>query len=302
MRTPILFLSFAMAINAEMPLRKIIPEGIKHGLRSVNFVDSEHGTGMDSRGARWVTADGGNLWKPVPGGMNPSFPDTAYKAGAGAVFKTIDGGKSWTNVTVRVKRVFFSAVASRNSNKVFAVGTRGALLRTDDGGTTWKRLETGTSAWLRSIAFASPAEGYAVGDSGIILKTLDSGTTWVRQVSGTNAQLYSVSCPYAGVCFMAGDQLLLKSVAPGAVELEFIPGQAYGMQGGYTFWYQLQAQSRVSIALFDTRGKKITQLVDEVQQPGRVTLSLLNKKLSAGRYFLIFRVDEKKARLSVDIP
>ncbi len=61
-------------------------------------------------------------------------------------------------------------------------GYDGKLLRTDDAGMSWKRVETGTRNALYSVDFAADKKtGYMVGQAAEILKTTDGGQTWTAQ-------------------------------------------------------------------------------------------------------------------------
>ncbi|HVJ68325.1 MAG TPA: YCF48-related protein, partial [Caulifigura sp.] len=69
----------------------------------------------------------------------------------------------------------------------FAVGDRGTILRTDDGGQSWTLLPCETDASLRSISFVSEQEGWIAGGGtreysgetyGVVLVTQDGGESW----------------------------------------------------------------------------------------------------------------------------
>ena len=74
-----------------------------------------------------------------------------------------------------------------------AVGSNGTVLTTDDDGLAWTERESGSSAWLRSVAFdASTGRAIAVGAGGTVLTSNDRGFTWAERDSGTSASLESV--------------------------------------------------------------------------------------------------------------
>ncbi len=79
------------------------------------------------------------------------------------------------------------------SNSGTAVGNDGTILRTTDGGTTWKQQTSGTTEDLYDVSFTDSDNGTAVGSDGTILRTTDGGTTWTRQTSGTTETFYGVS-------------------------------------------------------------------------------------------------------------
>jgi photosystem II stability/assembly factor-like uncharacterized protein len=123
----------------------------------------------------YKTLDGGKTWKNV--GLrdsrvvgklivNPTNPDIAFVAALGhpygpnterGIFRTIDGGKTWEKVLYKDENTGGVDVAfdPHNPNILFAAlwqvrrvpwnlasgGPGSGLYRSNDGGTTWKRLE-----------------------------------------------------------------------------------------------------------------------------------------------------------------
>lgn len=86
-----------------------------------------------------------------------------------------------------------SAVAFAGNNVAVAVGARGTILFSSDGGTTWNSQQSGTSNWLSSIAFLNPSAGHVVGWNGVILRTADGGKTWSSVQRVTAKSLYDIS-------------------------------------------------------------------------------------------------------------
>jgi len=80
----------------------------------------------------------------------------------------------------------------RDDRNGWAVGERGTLLRTTDGGETWTIIPTNVNVTLLSVQFLNDDEGWAIGRAGTILRSSDEGKTWVRQESTTKQNLYSL--------------------------------------------------------------------------------------------------------------
>jgi photosystem II stability/assembly factor-like uncharacterized protein len=74
------------------------------------------------------------------------------------------------------------AVTSAGARLV-AVGERGHVLLSDDGGKTWAQASVPVSVDLTAVRFASPRRGWAVGH-GVVLATADGGRSWVKQLDG----------------------------------------------------------------------------------------------------------------------
>ncbi len=81
-----------------------------------------------------------------------------------------------------LRDIFFTSLKTG-----FAVGDRGAILRTDDGGESWVQQPSPTELSLRSITFLSPRQGWIAGcgtdessgrSCGVVLGTQDGGQTW----------------------------------------------------------------------------------------------------------------------------
>ncbi|HVJ87833.1 MAG TPA: YCF48-related protein, partial [Caulifigura sp.] len=81
-----------------------------------------------------------------------------------------------------LRDVFFTT-----AQRGFAVGDRGTILQSQDGGQTWTQLPCDSEASLRSISFVSENEGWIVGggtrdysgqSAGVVLMTADGGETW----------------------------------------------------------------------------------------------------------------------------
>src|SRR5215472_14149316 len=73
------------------------------------------------------------------------------------------------------------------ADTMVAVGDLGTIVRTTDGGATWKRIASGTTAGLLAVSFPDIDTGFAVGSQGTILRTLDGGATWTLLASPTTA-------------------------------------------------------------------------------------------------------------------
>jgi hypothetical protein len=73
------------------------------------------------------------------------------------------------------------------------VGARGLILRTDDGGATWKDLESGLNTNLFAVAVAGRDEVLVTGEQGRIIHSRDAGATWQMQPTITSSPLYSIA-------------------------------------------------------------------------------------------------------------
>jgi photosystem II stability/assembly factor-like uncharacterized protein len=84
--------------------------------------------------------------------------------------------------SARAARAPLHAV-TRAGERLVAVGERGHVLWSDDGGARWQQAPVPVSADLTGVRFATAERGWAVGH-GVVLATADGGRTWVKQLDG----------------------------------------------------------------------------------------------------------------------
>jgi len=73
---------------------------------------------------------------------------------------------------------------ARAGQRFIAVGMRGLIVTSDDGGKTWTQVQSPVRSDLLAVAFPVPREGWAAGHDGVILHTADGGRTWEKQFDG----------------------------------------------------------------------------------------------------------------------
>lgn len=83
-------------------------------------------------------------------------------------------------------KAYLTAVAQAGK-RIVAVGERGIIILSDDGGTTWRQAKVASSVSLAAVQFPTPTDGWAVGHYGVILHSRDGGASWTRQLDGVQA-------------------------------------------------------------------------------------------------------------------
>ncbi|MDB4384680.1 YCF48-related protein [Opitutaceae bacterium] len=74
--------------------------------------------------------------------------------------------------------------AALAGDAIVAVGERGLVQRSTDGGDTWTTVNSGVSRTLCAITFLDQRNGWAAGHGAIILRTEDGGKSWQHQFTG----------------------------------------------------------------------------------------------------------------------
>ncbi len=142
-------------------------------------------------GENWVLADQNESW---PGGrIYVGDPGVYYKfnleAGGPKIYKTADGGTSWSSINANIPYVFDAGdivydFYFHDDLNGWIVGSPNIALRTQDGGLTWDRTPNIVRLprpVYRRVRFATPETGWIIGSYGLILRTTDGGDTWEEQ-------------------------------------------------------------------------------------------------------------------------
>jgi photosystem II stability/assembly factor-like uncharacterized protein len=96
-------------------------------------------------------------------------------------------------------------VSFASSTSGWAVGDGGLIIRSTDGGMTWRPLASGTKVDLRHVQFLDDDHGWTVGEDGTIVATDDSGSTWGVQTAPTGEDLHQVHFVDASHGWAVGD-------------------------------------------------------------------------------------------------
>lgn len=183
-------------------------------LRSIEFIDAQHGYCGSLSGSLFRTVDGGATWTDVaplispqpPGicGLSAPTPTTIYGVGLWAspayVVKSGDGGLSWTSIDMSAHATALVDVHFTSADTGFVTGTAapagngGVILYTTDGGLTWqpKHLTGVTSDIVWKIQRLDADHWYAsvysepVNDDTRLLRSTDGGQTWSTIVAANS--------------------------------------------------------------------------------------------------------------------
>ncbi|MBV8500336.1 MAG: glycosyl hydrolase [Paucibacter sp.] len=76
---------------------------------------------------------------------------------------------------------------ARAGDSVVAVGSRGHVLRSSNGGGSWTQSPLPLSSDLTAVQFVNAKTGYAVGHDGVVLRSDDGGASWRKLLDGRAA-------------------------------------------------------------------------------------------------------------------
>ena len=187
-------------------------------------------------GENVVKADNGYSWIPMNKGLAdmifrgnsistlivyPKNTQTLYAAASNGVYRSMDGGASWTQAGLKDKTVRSLAVNPKDSKIIYAEVQDAGLFKSTDSGRTWTQINTGlTNIQITSIAIDNVNSNviYVGTRGGGIFKSTDSGNSWKAVNNGlTNLYFHSlvINPKDTNIIYAAGESLF-KSVNGGA--------------------------------------------------------------------------------------
>jgi len=174
-----------------------------------------------SDGSVYRSKDNGNTWMEVNAGLkkinvrsfvinakgvifaglNDGFFDnvnvTAHKSDDGGVFRSMDNGNTWIEISSGLTNKFVWALAINHLNGDLWAGTRGGVFRLTNNGTQWAEVNTGLTGFnVTSLVVNSDGHVFAgigrsgFGCGGFVFRSTNSGNAWEKSNAGlTNADV-----------------------------------------------------------------------------------------------------------------
>lgn len=186
-------------------------------LITVFFTSSDKGWIAGDDGYLASTTDGGRNWTKYPLNTTQNIneiyfrnDDNGYLVAGRKMFITRDAGRSWQETRIFRAGEFgagtpeFLSIRFSDKKRGYVVGSvlrqsgdddiviDSLLMRTEDGGDTWRRITVPSKTELFHMDFNGNSHGWIVGDKGVVLATTDEGLTWAPQKSGVERALYNV--------------------------------------------------------------------------------------------------------------
>jgi photosystem II stability/assembly factor-like uncharacterized protein len=124
-----------------------------------------------------------NLSQPIAYALAAAWAICAGAVCAGGFVDVLD---TPAQMSPLASKSLLQSVA-KAGNRLVAVGQRGHIVVSSDGGATWKQSPVPVSSDLTSVFFVDDTSGWAVGHDGVILHTSDGGDRWELQLSGPKA-------------------------------------------------------------------------------------------------------------------
>ena len=218
--------------------------------------------------AIFKSTDGGGSWNALKTDLAPNLgirslifapttPGTIYAltnvfgpGGRPGIFKTTDGGESWTGIDTGVPPgAFVSSMVLDPKDPaviylavVFPFAEAGGILKSSDGGKSWRAISTGLPANtpLQSLAIdpVNSSTLYMISE-GTLFKSTDGGTRWNKAVNGLaviGVGALAVNRVDATIVYAAAGDSLFKSPDAGATwnklftfQISTVPGAFFAL-------------------------------------------------------------------------
>jgi photosystem II stability/assembly factor-like uncharacterized protein len=199
------------------------PAGNGHDLTSIRCADVDTCLLTTAKGDLLVrTTDGGKTATDITASSQPIFaaayasPQRVAAVGtSGATVVSDDGGINYTQISRDLGGVYFGLRGGTAASSAFALGARGALAVTMDGGGSWKTLAVPTSADVLDVSFFAADTGYALDVRGGLFKTTNSGVTWQTLDTGSTTAPRALKALGGDAVLLAGPRGIRRAVGGG---------------------------------------------------------------------------------------
>ena len=127
----------------------------------------------------------------------------------GMIFKTIDGGSTWTDWSANVEnpdRFHINAIAHAGDNRLMMVGEMGLILRSLDGGNSWTQtFSPYEGSYFGVLSLNNHQVQLAFGLRGNLARTESFGSNWRLENTGTEQSLIGGTDRRGRVAYVVGN-------------------------------------------------------------------------------------------------
>ncbi len=182
------------------------------------FKNKNEGFVIGAYGMIFKTMDGGKSWKDWSSHVeNPDrfhLNAMAYAGGdklmivgeSGLILRSSDGGEKIEQTFSPYDGSFFGVISLNKQGVQMAFGLRGNLARSDNFGSSWKLMDTGTQQSLMGGTDRLGRVAYVVGNGGAFIKGIDLGRKWESKIRHGRGSAATIIETKAGHFVMVGEK------------------------------------------------------------------------------------------------
>ncbi|MFC1569290.1 T9SS type A sorting domain-containing protein [bacterium] len=243
--------------------------------------------------------------------VDPVNPQIVFAAtGNKGLFKTVNGGESWNRLTEDLPNgTHFTTVAVDpfNSQNVFTAVENAGLYLSENGGGSWKMITAGLILEMKitDVLFdpTNPEVIYLSDIRSGVYQSVDGGDTWMPlsqglrtravnalAISSDGQHLYAAT-EGEGVfrIDLNGIPVGVEQLNSSSVSFLLKPNYPNPFNQQTAIRYQLSAEARVEVKVFDLLGHEVSALVNETQSAGEHHVIWDALKQSSGTYLIQMR-------------
>ncbi len=150
-----------------------------------------------------ATVPDAGTWVPVSGAtgavsavvISPSEPDRIYIGTADGVYRSVDGGTTWTRASAGLAFTLVNCLGlAASPTEVLYAGTAGGgVFRSDDLGESWRPANLGAEGRILSVQVdhSNAADAYAIARD--VVRTQQGGSYWYSAASGLGSSVSSLA-------------------------------------------------------------------------------------------------------------
>lgn len=202
------FLLLYPRVARAQPEITVLESGTISTLLDVFFVNEDTGFIVGVDGVIRKTSDGGATWTALGSGLTDHLSSVHFideqtglvtggrddpllggGADAGNIYRTTDGGVTWTQVHNDPFSEGFDDVVFVDENTAIAIGFGVVTVKSADGGVTWEGRFTGLGGFIFNVSFNDAGRGFMVGrspGSPSVRFSSDGGDSWLLPDIGTD--------------------------------------------------------------------------------------------------------------------
>ena len=169
-----------------------VESGITEILNDIDFTDNQNGWIVGDSGIVLHSENGGETWKqqtcPIEEHLSAiDFVDSksGWICSKNSILHTTNSGEKWeVKYTEDLGDGYFSDIRFLDTNTGWVVGchgflgSKGVLLKTENGGDTWQQVSLNGLPKLTNISILDEHNIWVCGFGGTILLSTDRGLTW----------------------------------------------------------------------------------------------------------------------------
>ncbi len=214
------------------------------------------------------TTNGGSNWiynDSIPGqfkGISNIDSNNIMACGTvdAGIVKSTNGGTNWIKIyNSTPSDTLYNSLKYFDPNNALAVGYKGRIIMTTNGGTSWGIQISGANAQLRRVVFINSQTGWICGDSSIILKTTNRGGEILTDIIQTNTKV--------------PDNIILSQNYPNP----FNPTTKIK--------FDIPKSSDVKLIIFDAVGRVVRSITKNNLTAGSYEYEFNGESLSSGIYY-----------------